>query len=165
MLTTGLQRGTAMRVVILATAAAEAGLLLIAQVDPAGLSGGAGWVGAGLLGAVLGWLLLKHLPDKDRQFDKHTEGARSHVEKVLDRAMTEMATQRADHHEQLRQERENTERRHVENATAVRAIIEELKQSRHAIRDVGQQLAINTKLTEHVLAQAQSKPAVVEPPR
>ena len=34
-------------------------------VDP--ISGGAGWVGAGLLGLVLAWLLLKHLPDKDRQ--------------------------------------------------------------------------------------------------
>jgi len=35
------------------------------STDP--ISGGAGWVGAGLLGLVLGWLLLKHLPDKDRQ--------------------------------------------------------------------------------------------------
>ena len=33
--------------------------------DP--LSGGAGWLGAGLLGLVLAWLLLKHLPEKDRQ--------------------------------------------------------------------------------------------------
>lgn len=33
------------------------------------ITGGAGWAGAGLLGLVLGWLLLKHLPDKDRQFD------------------------------------------------------------------------------------------------
>lgn len=31
------------------------------------LSGGSGWVGAGLLGLVLSWLLLKHLPDKDAQ--------------------------------------------------------------------------------------------------
>jgi len=38
---------------------------MLAQVDA--LSGGSGWVGAGLLGAVLCWLLLKHLPDKDRQ--------------------------------------------------------------------------------------------------
>ena len=29
--------------------------------------GGAGWAGAGLLGLVLAWLLLKHLPDKDKQ--------------------------------------------------------------------------------------------------
>ena len=37
----------------------------VAQTDP--ISGGAGWVGAGLLGLVLAWLLLKHLPEKDRQ--------------------------------------------------------------------------------------------------
>lgn len=40
--------------------------LLMAQA-PDSLSGGAGWVGAGLLGLVLCWLLLKHLPDKDKQ--------------------------------------------------------------------------------------------------
>lgn len=40
----------------------------LAQTDP--LSGGAGWVGAGLLGAVLAWLLLKHLPEKDRQIER-----------------------------------------------------------------------------------------------
>ena len=39
--------------------------LLAQNIDP--ISGGAGWVGAGLLGLVLGWLLLKHLPEKDRQ--------------------------------------------------------------------------------------------------
>ena len=26
-----------------------------------------GWAGAGLLGLVLGWLMMKHLPEKDRQ--------------------------------------------------------------------------------------------------
>ncbi len=31
------------------------------------ISGGAGWVGAGLLGVVLWWLLFKHIPDKDKQ--------------------------------------------------------------------------------------------------
>lgn len=31
------------------------------------LSGGGGWVGAGLLGFVLAWLLYKHLPAKDQQ--------------------------------------------------------------------------------------------------
>ncbi len=40
-------------------------LLLATEVDQVG--GNAGWVGAGLLGAVLTWLMFKHLPDKDRQ--------------------------------------------------------------------------------------------------
>jgi hypothetical protein len=37
-------------------------VLFVAQTDP--ISGGAGWVGAGLLGAVMAWLLLKYLPDQ-----------------------------------------------------------------------------------------------------
>lgn len=41
--------------------------MLWADVDP--LTGGAGWAGAGLLGLVLAWLLLKHLPTKDAQFE------------------------------------------------------------------------------------------------
>ncbi len=37
---------------------------LYAQADP--ISGGAGWVGAGLLGLVVGWILLKGWPDSMR---------------------------------------------------------------------------------------------------
>lgn len=44
--------------------------IMIADNDP--LSGGAGWVGAGLLGAVLAWLMFVHLPAKDKQFEKLT---------------------------------------------------------------------------------------------
>lgn len=33
------------------------------------LTGGAGWVGTGLLGSVLGWIFFKHLPDKDKQVE------------------------------------------------------------------------------------------------
>ena len=44
-------------------------ILLAAEVtDP--LSGGAGWIGAGLLGLVLAWLMLKHLPAKDEQIER-----------------------------------------------------------------------------------------------
>lgn len=46
-------------------------LLLLAQSDP--LSGGAGWVGTGLLGAVLSWLLFVHLPAKDKQIKELIE--------------------------------------------------------------------------------------------
>jgi hypothetical protein len=41
--------------------------ILVAQVVTDPLSGGAGWVGTGLLGSVLGWLLFIHLPKKDQQ--------------------------------------------------------------------------------------------------
>ena len=52
-------------------------LALFAEAAPS-LAGEAGWVGTGLLGAVLGWLLFVHLPAKDKQF-------RDIVDKLLDR--------------------------------------------------------------------------------
>jgi hypothetical protein len=39
-------------------------VFVVAQSDP--ISGGAGWVGAGLLGCVLAWLLLVHLPAQEK---------------------------------------------------------------------------------------------------
>lgn len=41
--------------------------ILAQSADPSALVGTSGWVGAGLLGAVLGWLLLVYLPAKDKQ--------------------------------------------------------------------------------------------------
>lgn len=55
--------------------------LLLAQADP--LSGGAGWVGAGLLGAVLFWLLLKHLPDKDKLLTDHLAVKDSQIARLV----------------------------------------------------------------------------------
>jgi hypothetical protein len=61
-------------------------LALVAQVaDP--ISGGAGWVGAGLLGCVLGWLLFVHLPAKDKQITAifgHLDEATERKDKRLD---------------------------------------------------------------------------------
>ena len=37
------------------------------------LGGATGWIGAGLLGLVLGWLLLKYLPAKDQQLKEFQE--------------------------------------------------------------------------------------------
>lgn len=49
--------------------------------DP--ISGGAGWVGAGLLGLVLSWLLLVHLPAKDKQIKELAEAKDNQLEKLL----------------------------------------------------------------------------------
>ena len=63
--------------------------LLIAQ-SPDVLAGGAGWAGAGLLGLVLSWLLLVHLPAKDKQ-----------LKEIIDQHYAESGRQRADFGEQL----------------------------------------------------------------
>ncbi len=47
------------------------------QAEP--ISGGAGWVGAGLLGMVLAWLFMKHLPDKDKQIKEIIASGREEV--------------------------------------------------------------------------------------
>lgn len=60
-------------------------LLLAAQIVPEALVGGAGWVGAGLLGLVLWWLLYKHLPAKDKQIKEFIEGKDLHIEKMTAR--------------------------------------------------------------------------------
>ena len=52
--------------------------ILLAQMDP--ITGNSGWIGAGLLGAVLSWLMLVHLPAKDKQIREimasHNESTR-----------------------------------------------------------------------------------------
>lgn len=42
------------------------GLFLIAQAEGSGIPGGAGWVGTGLLGSVLAWLLFVRMPAWDK---------------------------------------------------------------------------------------------------
>lgn len=59
-------------------------LWMFAQsTDP--ISGGAGWVGAGLLGAVLAWLMLKHLPDKDKQINTVVESNTAYIREKDDK--------------------------------------------------------------------------------
>lgn len=53
--------------------------------SPDPISGGAGWVGAGLLGVVLAWLLFVHLPAKDKQLKELLEGKDKQIENILTR--------------------------------------------------------------------------------
>lgn len=64
---------------ILGTAANLYGQL---GADP--ISGGAGWVGAGLLGLVLGWLLILHLPAKDKQLKELQDARDNQVKEIID---------------------------------------------------------------------------------
>lgn len=77
-------------------------VILIAQAAPADpISGGAGWLGAGLLGLVLGWLLLIHLPAKDKQLATLIEAKDSHVNIVIAAFKEEAREQRQAHREAL----------------------------------------------------------------
>jgi hypothetical protein len=59
-----------------------AALLAQAPPTPDAISGGAGWVGAGLLGGVLSWLLFLHLPAKDKQIAGLIDSRDAMVEKL-----------------------------------------------------------------------------------
>lgn len=56
--------------------------------DP--LAGNSGWVGTGLLGAVLSWLLFVHLPAKDKQIKELTD---IHARIEADQRTTHTATE------------------------------------------------------------------------
>ena len=61
-------------------------VLMFAQVaasDP--ISGGAGWIGAGLLGAVLAWLMFVHLPGKDKLIRELQAESQTFVQRLMDR--------------------------------------------------------------------------------
>jgi hypothetical protein len=87
-------------------------LILIGQVTTDPLSGGAGWVGTGLLGSVLGWLLFIHLPKKDQQVlelinsrdklvEKLTAEFRQSIAELLDKANVNDKEQRVNFKESL----------------------------------------------------------------
>ena len=79
-------------------------LLILAQnSDPTTLAGGAGWVGAGLLGLVLGWLLLVHLPAKDKQLQQLLDGKDKQMQSILDRKWEMIQKMSADYKESIRE--------------------------------------------------------------
>jgi hypothetical protein len=114
------------------------------------LGGNAGWAGAGLLGLVLAWLLLKHLPDRDKQNaekdkqitdlitrnDERQDAMRKeHVETISTLATTfkaEQAAERQLHKEQLTAEREACERHFATLADSTQGNFKNLSESMQA---------------------------------
>lgn len=128
------------------------------------LAGNAGWVGTGLLGAVLSWLLLKHLPGKDAQLERLIDGHKASVQELArthDEAVrTILADKSAERKEQLAAyreecgalrtvfEREQSAQRelhtqlyavntkqHGENTTRLEAILQTALATRQAVQD------------------------------
>jgi hypothetical protein len=83
----------------------------IAEIDTSGLAGSSGWLGCGLLGVMMGWLLLKHLPDvlNDHRQDRATRDAI--IQKLVDTHAAEIAKVTDNFRAELRQERDICERR------------------------------------------------------
>lgn len=99
-------RGVSMNIVLFAQA----------QVDP--ISGGAGWIGAGLLGAVLSWLLLKHLPDKDKLIRELIADKDAQIQTVLQTKWAALSKLTDDYKESLKSVAEHCEREMAHISTA-----------------------------------------------
>lgn len=157
-------------------------ILHFADVTSDPISGGAGWVGAGLLGAVLAWLLLKHLPDKDRQLHDLLASKDEQMKTLLTSKDQQLA-------EQMRQERESCEHRHQENLTEIRierdlrerqhkeemeefaTLHSEAKEHRHYVGSLNQSVTMLAAIVRHVTGirvdrdgNILSAPPAAEPP-
>lgn len=76
-------------------------LALLAQVDPSGgLAGSSGWAGAGLLGLVLAWLLLLHLPRKDAQAQAMSDTRDKQIGDILRASTEQLEKERSARHMQ-----------------------------------------------------------------
>jgi PAS domain S-box-containing protein len=120
---------------------------LVAEAIDA-ISGGGGWLGAGLLGMVLGWLLMRHLPEKDRQLkellDAHARALEARD--ALLRAQADAHRVAVDRvvlscQEEARQEREAGEKRFHEGMAALARVQE-------AARAILQSLQVRTRLAD-----------------
>jgi hypothetical protein len=79
---------------------------LIAQGGLTGADGGwSGWVGAGLLGLVLGWLLYKHLPDKDQQITGLISTHHKHLTEIAAQNSAREAAIQTSHMAQVTEDR------------------------------------------------------------
>ncbi len=120
-------------------------VLWAAEVTEA-LSGGSGWFGAGLLGLVLGWLLLRHLPAKDAQLEWLIAGhAKERDDRDKIRAQTEKE-QRAEYketiqtvvnhcHVEMERLDAGEERRHAEMQASFRELSAAIAEMRKAVAE------------------------------
>jgi hypothetical protein len=122
-------------------------LLAAEEAQFPGIVGGAGWVGAGMLGSVLAWLLFIHLPAKDKQIEKLIDRQDTFVKNITDRHEQNMLQAvkegRTDFREVLDGIVANCQREHdllhnlltkdmAENATAItdlRRVMDEFRKS------------------------------------
>ncbi len=121
---------------------------LLAQSE--GLGGVAPWAGAGLLGGVLAWVFMKHLPDKDRQLEKLIADKDSIIKELAanyTKSIREVVSHCAS---EARENREASERRHGELLGAVQQVNASAREGVHATRNVGQQIVSRQRLADMV---------------
>jgi len=101
------------------------GILAAGEIDP--IAGASGWVGAGLLGLVLGWLLFKHLPEKDRQLETIMKLKDEQIFLVIRTHDEQDRTQQAVFQQALQKVVDHCEREMSKSSETVKAGLEEVR--------------------------------------
>src|SRR5215218_8818549 len=121
-------------------------LFILAQTPT--LSGSEGWVGAGLLGAVLAWLMFVHLPGKDKQIDKLIadkdqlikELGSDHV-KAIDKVIVNCK-------EDAALLRNTSEKINTEQISMLQKILDSSRESVHSIKTMHVSLSMRNRLAD-----------------
>lgn len=92
-------------------------ITIFGQVE--NLSGASGWAGAGLLGLVLAWLLLVHLPNKDKRETALIEAKDKAVAELVKAFKEETSALRSTFKDEAREQRQ-----------AFESVIDEMKEQR-----------------------------------
>lgn len=124
--------------------------LLLSQ-SAESLAGGSGWVGAGLLGLILAWLLLVHLPGKDKQLKDLLDSRDRLMSEQLTAERTSCEKRHTENLTELRMEREARDRRHSEAMDEFAKIHDENKETRHGIKSVENGLSLANALVKQAL--------------
>lgn len=112
------------------------------------ISGGAGWVGAGMLGSVLAWLLFVHLPSKDKQIKEMIESRDSLVKELADTHRKAVADV-VDHcRDELSKKDEYYSRHHTEQMGWLQKIYDTGRETTHAVRNMHSAMAARTQLAD-----------------
>lgn len=127
-------------------------VLLVAQD---GLGGAAGWSSFGIAGLVLAWLLLRHLPEKDKREDKRIDDHRAEmkgkdelIEKVLARHVEAVEKVVAHCQAQGREQQQAGERWHAEQMAMLAKLHETDREVVHAVRGLAQQMGLKQRLAD-----------------
>lgn len=115
-----------------------------------GLEGVGGWTGLGITGAILLWLLFRHLPAKDTQLETIINNHVSQIDKIHVACADERKTQSAQFREALNQILERSAKDGQANAAYLKEEIVELRQAVHEltkmVNTVGRVLARKERL-------------------
>jgi PAS domain S-box-containing protein len=127
-------------------------MMLAQQTDP--LSGGAGWIGAGLLGAVLAWLLWVHLPAKDNRITADSAQAVKEATVAHERAIKEVLKncqeEMRERQVETRQDREVFSKSFASAMDVLGKIHTSVRESIHATKSLDQAMRLRNHLAEAV---------------